>query len=63
MHINHDSGVCVGHGQCTDAAPEVFHLDEEGTLKLLDEWPAESLRQKVMEAARRCPSEAIRVED
>lgn len=63
MHIAHDSAVCAGHGQCTDAAPEIFQLNDEGTLKVLNEWPAESLREKVREAVRRCPTEAIRLED
>ena len=53
-----DWNLCVGHGQCEFAAPEVFTIDDEGKLKL-DETPDESLRAKVEQAIRRCPTRAL----
>jgi ferredoxin len=57
-----DDDVCQNHGQCVLAAPQVFQLDEEGELVLLDDEPDESLRDAVEEAADVCPVQAITIE-
>jgi ferredoxin len=57
-----DRDVCQNHGQCVFAAPQVFELDEEGELVVLDEEPDESLREAVEEAADVCPVQAITIE-
>jgi ferredoxin len=44
-------------------APEVFEVRDDDFLYVLQEEPAEDLRDKVEEAARRCPKQAITVED
>jgi len=44
-------------------APEVFEVRDDDFLNILQEEPAEELRGKVEEAARRCPKQAITVED
>jgi ferredoxin len=62
MKIVVDFGLCDSHGLCVDAAPEVFELGDNGTLKILNETPDESLRGKVDKAARECPTGAITVE-
>ena len=53
---------CIGAGSCTRAAPEVFQLASDGTLRLLQEEPDESHRAQVEEAAEYCPTGAITVE-
>jgi ferredoxin len=58
-----DRDVCQNHGQCVFAAPQVFELDEEGELVVLQEEVEESLRDAVEEAADVCPVQAITVED
>jgi ferredoxin len=45
------------------AAPEVFEVRDDGFLYILNETPDDSLRDKVLEAERLCPTQAITVED
>jgi ferredoxin len=58
-----DRDLCQDHGQCVFAAPQVFELDEEGTLVVLQEEVGEDLRANVEEAADVCPVQAITIED
>jgi ferredoxin len=53
-----DMELCDGHGQCEFAAPEVFRLDDEGTLEF-DPAPDASQRANVEQAVRLCPVQAI----
>jgi ferredoxin len=62
MKITVDFDACQSHGLCTEAAPEVFELRDDGFLYILNESPPEELRTKVTRAARECPTGAIRVE-
>ena len=57
-----DRDVCQDHGQCVFAAPQVFELDEEGTLVVLQDEVGEDLRANVEEAADVCPVQAITIE-
>lgn len=57
-----DRDVCQNHGQCAFAAPQVFELDEEGELVVLQEEIDESLRDNVEEATDVCPVQAITIE-
>jgi ferredoxin len=62
MKVVVDLDTCQDHGQCVFAAPEVFHLDENGRLGFVPD-PDDSLRDAVEEAADVCPLQAIRIED
>ena len=44
-----------------EAAPEVFELDDDDNLQLLQEQPAEELRAKVEKAVRMCPKAALKL--
>ncbi|HVB01501.1 MAG TPA: ferredoxin [Acidimicrobiales bacterium] len=63
MKIVLDKEVCAGHGQCVDAAPEVFALDDDGYVVQLIENPDERYRAAVEDAARRCPEIVIKLVD
>jgi ferredoxin len=54
-----DWDLCEGHGQCEFAAPEVFTINDDGDLDVLDETPPESERAGVEQAVRRCPTRAL----
>ena len=54
---------CDNHANCTAAAPEVFEMDENDVLSVLEEKPANDLRPKVEEAVRQCPTGAISIAD
>jgi ferredoxin len=62
MKIVVDFEICQSHGLCTEAAPTVFKLDDDGFLQILQESPPESLRGAVDRAVRECPAGAIRIE-
>jgi ferredoxin len=59
--VNFD--LCESNAVCMGIAPEVFEVRDDDFLYILQEEPAEELRGKVEEAARRCPKQAITVED
>ncbi|WP_439031271.1 ferredoxin [Gordonia terrae] len=63
MKIHVDWDLCEGHGQCEYAAPDVFTIDDDGELEVLDETPGEDQRKQVEHAVRRCPVRALSVED
>ncbi len=63
MKVVVDWEICESNALCMDAAPEVFELQPDDTLKVLQEEPDESLRKKVEAAAHACPKQAIRIRD
>ena len=62
MKITVDFDICQSHGLCTQAAPEVFEVRDDGFLYILQESPPEAVRAKVESAMRECPTGAIKVE-
>ena len=56
-----DRDKCIASGACALAAPEVFGVDDEGMIVILDSAPGEELRAKVEEAAAACPACVISV--
>ena len=62
MRVEVDLSACQGYVCCVMAAPEVFDTgDDSGKVVLLTARPDESLRAKVTEAVRSCPSGALRL--
>lgn len=62
MRVVVDANLCEANGLCMAVAPEVFELDEQDELVVLQEHPDESLRSAVMAAVGQCPRQAISVE-
>lgn len=58
--VNWDA--CGGHGQCENAAPNVFTINYDGELEL-NETPDDSERKAVEQAVRRCPTRALSIEE
>jgi ferredoxin len=63
VRIRVDYDKCESNALCEDAAPEVFQLGDDDNLYVLQEEPDESLRAKVEEAVRRCPKQALSIEE
>lgn len=63
MRVVVDFDRCQSNGLCMAAAPEVFEVRDDGFLYVLDENPPEELREKVEEAVRVCPTQAISLEE
>jgi ferredoxin len=57
-----DYDLCEANAHCMRAAPEVFKLDEDDKLHLLQEKPPESLWTSVEKAVRLCPKGALSLE-
>lgn len=62
MRVVVDYDLCESNALCMAAAPEVFEVRDDDFLYVLQDEPAEELRTKVEEAARRCPKQAITIE-
>jgi ferredoxin len=63
MRVVCDWDLCESNAICMAVAPEVFEVDDDDNLNLLQEEPPEDLRPKVEEAVRRCPKQALSIQD
>ncbi len=63
MKIVVDYDRCEANAVCMQVCPEVFEVKEDDNLYMSTETPDESLRTKVEEAVRRCPRQAIALEE
>ena len=59
--VEADREACCGAGKCFEASPEVFDLDDDGIVIVLDEHPDDSLLDRVARAERSCPTHAVRL--
>ena len=63
MRVVVDYDLCESNALCMAAAPEVFEVREDDVLYVLQDEPPETQRAAVEEAVRRCPKQAITVQD
>jgi len=56
-----DRTLCVGFGECIEAAPEAFALDGEDLVVFVD--PGQSAREQLLGACEVCPVDAITIHD
>lgn len=63
MKIRIDYDLCEGNAVCMKVAPEVFDVGDDDRATLIDKNPGEDLRAKVEAAVRRCPRQALALED
>ena len=61
MKIVIDDDLCRGHGVCEAECPEVFTIDEDEKVKVLQPEPPAELHDKVRIAAQYCPTRAIQL--
>ena len=62
MKVVVDYDLCEANALCMKSAPEVFRVEEDDTLTVLMEEVPGDLEEKVREAARLCPRQAITLE-
>lgn len=60
MRIDWNKDLCRQHGQCDIAAPDLFRLDVDGTLHVVEQVP-EGLEDQAWAAADVCPEQAITI--
>ena len=63
MRVVVDFDQCESNALCMGILPEVFEVRDDDFLYVLEENPPEELREKLMEAVRACPKNAISIED
>jgi ferredoxin len=61
MRVIVDMSQCESNALCMGVAPDVFQVDDDDNLTVLDETPDESARERVLEAVRVCPKQAISI--
>lgn len=57
-----DRLLCVGFGDCIEAAPELFEFDDEGIVVFREPAPGVE-RERLMNACDICPVDALSVHD
>lgn len=58
-----DFEACQGYGNCITGAPDVYDIDDDGKVVLLQAEIDDADRPRVEEAARSCPVDALSIED
>ena len=59
MHLRVDRDLCEANGVCCGLAPEVFELDDDEQLVILQPEPQAELLERVQKAVERCPKAAL----
>ena len=59
--IEVDWGLCESNGVCMGIIPEVFRLEDDDTLTVLQEDVTPENVEQVREAVRQCPRQAISI--
>ncbi len=61
MRIEVDLNKCTGHGICESIAEDVFEVQDDGIVRILDNERPESDRDRVQQAVTLCPTAALRL--
>lgn len=59
MKVVVDASVCEGNAVCMGLVPSVFEVQDDEKAHVISASPPEALRDKVEEAVRACPMQAI----
>jgi len=63
MKIVVDYDLCEGNAVCMKVAPEVFVVGDDDRAQVINPNPGEDLRGKIDAAVRRCPRQALSVQE
>jgi ferredoxin len=61
MRIVIDHKKCTGLGMCEAEAPDLFEVQEDGSLLVLIEMPGQDKRAELEAAVESCPTEALSI--
>ena len=61
MRVIVNMSQCESNALCMGVAPDIFQLDDDDNLTVLNDTPDESDRDRVLEAVRVCPKQAISI--
>jgi ferredoxin len=63
MRVEVDLDKCTGHGICESIADDVFEVQDDGTVLILEHERPESDRGRMRQAVTQCPAAALRLAD
>jgi len=63
MRVEVDTDKCTGHGICESIADDVFEVDDDGSLTILEAERSETDRPRLQQAVTQCPAAALRLVD
>ncbi|MCW2902943.1 MAG: putative ferredoxin [Streptosporangiaceae bacterium] len=63
MEVRVDPLVCEANGVCEGLVPEVFELDDDDDLQILQPNPPKDVADRVRHAVRSCPKAALSIEE
>lgn len=61
MQVVLDEQACIGSGSCEQIAPQVFAMDDDGIVTVIDANPPAEMAADVESAVLNCPTAAITV--
>jgi ferredoxin len=61
--IEVDWGLCESNGVCMGIIPEVFQLEDDDTLTVLQDEVTPENEEQVRDAVRQCPRQAISIRE
>ncbi|CAN5167175.1 ferredoxin [soil metagenome] len=62
MRVDVDLGKCTGHGICESIAEDVFEVQDDGSVVILEQDRPEADRERMQQAVTQCPAAALRLE-
>ncbi|HWD05788.1 MAG TPA: ferredoxin [Amycolatopsis sp.] len=63
MKITVDRSKCTALGICESVAPDLFEVQDDGSLTIIDDRPGAEFRQAALDAVEGCPTGALLVEE
>jgi ferredoxin len=63
MRVLVNRELCESNAVCARLVPEVFEVGDDDQLRIRQEHPPDVLRERVEHAVRRCPKQALSIED
>lgn len=58
-----DADLCQGHGVCESEAPELFEVNRDRKVVVLDDAPPDARRRAAELAVKYCPTHALKIID
>lgn len=59
LRIVVDYDKCTGLGMCEAEAPDLFEVQDDGSLTVLNDQPSDEQREEAEAACESCPTEAL----
>ncbi len=63
MRVTADFDLCEANALCVGIAPEMFELDDDDNLSILDDRVTADNEARIRQAVASCPKAALSIED